>query len=459
MCDFNNEYETNIEYNYLNNQNETSEESSVQQTLPPRVGISKGRSLEKLIIPDSAFDQASKLSVGMQFENWNHANLVLLAYGQQIGFVWRIQDKYLDKNGEAAPYLKNVLYPIKKRWAKCFTFKEFNAGMFSTQRVESINAIIHKFMNSHSTLLKCFNGLQEMLASELQKAEYRDYLANLPFIIASSSAIRVFPKLVENLRSVLTDEVFSIQKTQIDVCFEYYSKLIPSDQYHMYNNINDFDTSVCLEDCTDKCQIALKSLISDVNLTNVIEIWEVKHMAVNTTSVNYVALFQDHSHICTCLLLTSEGLSRWYKKGVDLQKINALDKSANFVIDTGSESSLTFICEIHINEEDLLSNNSEVEHFINKRQIYGECAALGRKLASLASEFNLAHIAATLRGLIQEVKLSNNPVNKQDQEMIRNPLQVNAKGRPAKRLKSSGENSMGNRSINRSGDGYTLPSQ
>ncbi|EXX67552.1 hypothetical protein RirG_113300 [Rhizophagus irregularis DAOM 197198w] len=354
--------------------------------------------------------------------------------------------------------------------------------MFSTQRVESINAIIHKFMNSHSTLLKCFNGLQEMLASELQKAEYRDYLANLPFIIASSSAIRVFPKLVENLRSVLTDEVFSIQKTQIDVCFEYYSKLIPSDQYHMYNNINDFDTSVCLEDCTDKCQIALKSLISDVNLTNVIEIWEVKHMAVNTTSVNYVALFQDHSHICTCLLLTSEGLvchhffqvmlrtqkaqftfnllkSRWYKKGVDLQKINALDKSANFVIDTGSESSLTFICEIHINEEDLLSNNSEVEHFINKRQIYGECAALGRKLASLASEFNLAHIAATLRGLIQEVKLSNNPVNKQDQEMIRNPLQVNAKGRPAKRLKSSGENSMGNRSINRSGDGYTLPSQ
>lgn len=35
----------------------------------------------------------------MQFENWNHANLVLLAYGQQIRFVWRIQDKYLDKNG------------------------------------------------------------------------------------------------------------------------------------------------------------------------------------------------------------------------------------------------------------------------------------------------------------------------------------------------------------------------
>ncbi|CAB4427378.1 unnamed protein product [Rhizophagus irregularis] len=233
-------------------------------------------------------------------------------------------------------------------------------------------------MNSRSTLLRCFNGLQEMLASELQKAEYQDYLANLPFNIASSLAIHVFLKL-----------------------------------------INDFDTSVCLEDCTDKCQIALKSLISGINLTNVIEIWEVKHMAVNTMSVNYVALFQDHSHICTCLLLTNEGLvcrhffkvmlqiqkaqftfnllkSRWYKKGVDLQKINALDKSANFMIDTGSESSVTFMCGIHINEDDHLSNNSEVEHFINKRQIYGECAALGRKLASLAAKFNLTHIAATL---------------------------------------------------------------
>ena len=95
---------------------------------------------------------------------------------------------------------------------------------------------------------------------------------------------------------------------------------------------------------------------------------------------------------------------------------------------------------------------------IEKRQIYGECAALGRKLATLASEFNLTHVASTLRGLIQEVELSNtNPINIEDQEMICNPLQVNAKGRPAKRIKSSGENvSKGSKGklINRSGDGY-----
>ncbi|PKY54555.1 hypothetical protein RhiirA4_473427 [Rhizophagus irregularis] len=97
---------------------------------------------------------------------------------------------------EVAPYL------IKKRWTKCFTFK-IRFGLRSLMLeclLESINAIIHKFMNSRSTLLRCFNGLQEMLASELQKAEYQDYLANLPFNIASSLAIHVFLKLVENLR-------------------------------------------------------------------------------------------------------------------------------------------------------------------------------------------------------------------------------------------------------------------
>ena len=102
-------------------------------------------------------------------------------------------------------------------------------------------------------------------------------------------------------------------------------------------------------------QIALKTLISGINLVNIMEIWEVKYMAMNITSVNYVALFQDYSHICTCLLLTNEGLvchhffqvmlqtqnakfafnllkGQWYKKSVDLQEINALDDSLELIL-------------------------------------------------------------------------------------------------------------------------------
>ena len=130
------------------------------------------------------------------------------------------------------------------------------------------------------------------------------------------------------------------------------------------------------------------------------EIWEVKHMASNTTSVNYVALFQDHSHICTCLLLVSEGLicrhffqvmlrtqkakfaynllkSRWYKKSVNPQNINTLDNSSGVMINIGSESSVNFMCGVCNNGDDYINNDFEVERMIMKRQIYGECAALG----------------------------------------------------------------------------------
>ena len=87
---------------------------------------------------------------------------------------------------------------------------------------------------------------------------------------------------------------------------------------------SDCDTSVCLEDCTDKCQIALKSLISGINLANIMKIWEVKHMAVNITSVNYVVLSK-----FTFNLLKN----RWFKKDVDLQKINTLDNYSSNIMD------------------------------------------------------------------------------------------------------------------------------
>src|SRR5437016_4167670 len=61
---------------------------------PSREGISKKRLFEFFEIPERAFDHASNLCIGMQFESWDDANLVLLAYEKQIGFVWRIQDKY-----------------------------------------------------------------------------------------------------------------------------------------------------------------------------------------------------------------------------------------------------------------------------------------------------------------------------------------------------------------------------
>ncbi|PKC06303.1 hypothetical protein RhiirA5_419745 [Rhizophagus irregularis] len=48
----------------------------------------------------------------------------------------------LQKYDDAANYLHRYLYKCREAWALCFTHCAFNAGMQSTQRVESYNGII-----------------------------------------------------------------------------------------------------------------------------------------------------------------------------------------------------------------------------------------------------------------------------------------------------------------------------
>ncbi|RIB27775.1 hypothetical protein C2G38_2324276 [Gigaspora rosea] len=211
-------------------------------------------------------------------------------------------------------------------------------------------------------------------------------------------------------------------------------------------------------------------------------------MATNTISLNYVALLKDNSHICTCLLLVSDGLvcrhffqvmlqtktakfsldlikSRWYKRSVNMDKTNIIYNSVgihNIATNRRAENLvLTSISNIQNLNQDYSISNAEIENSIATRQIYGECAALGHKLASLAAEFRLTHIAATLQGLIQQIENASSNNTSQDQDIICNPLQASTKGRRAKRLKSlvenipkSSKNKMTSTNVC-SGDGYT----
>ncbi|CAG8552459.1 15349_t:CDS:2, partial [Cetraspora pellucida] len=371
--------------------------------------------------------------------------------------------------------------------------EEFNAGMSSTQQVESINVIVHKYVNSHSNLKEFFNGMQNMLTSELQKAKYQDYLESLPYRVGSSASSQVFPKLVEYLKSVLMNEIFQIQKAQIDICFEYNSLPISFEQFSIHDNVDAVDTIACIEDHSDRRQVALKSLIKHVDPNNIIGIWEVKHMGADTISMNCIVLLKDQSHVCTCLLLFSKGLvcrhffqvmlkaqkvkfaialikSRWYKNDVNSLKVNTLFDNCNvssseefFITDYVQTSFSTMNMIQVLRKDDLGGDYKEIEHKILKQQIYGECATLEQKLAALASEFSLTHISATLRGLIQQVEQTNSSsLNSLNSNTIQNPFQVNARGRPAKRIKSSTETNVAQHSQSktantktRSGDTYT----
>jgi len=146
--------------------------------------------------------------------------------------------------------------------------------------------------------------------------------------------------------------------------------------------------------------------------------------------------------------------NRWYKRNANIQNIYTIYDSFGIYEQSIIEStSTTFMNDIWNFRQDCSNQDFEFKHMIAKRQIYGECTALGWKLASLAVEFNLTHVAATLQGLIQQVKQSNtNFIDNQTQDMILNLLQANVKGRPTKRLKSCLENSS---KSSKSEDGYT----
>ncbi|CAG8538139.1 3986_t:CDS:2, partial [Funneliformis caledonium] len=381
----------------------------------------------------------SRLCVRMQFDHWNHANLVLLAYGQQTGFVWRIQDKYLDKNGgvykqsvkiECTCFI-NMCWPLKSpgpsitkmnlayyghtlnsetiKFANIYrqfpqNIIEFNADMSSTQRVESINAIVHKYV---ILIHHYWNALMvyKICSSLNFKKQNIGITCDLPFSIASFSAVRVFSKLVESFKEFLTDEVFHIQKAQID--------------------IDEFDTSACIEDSIDKSQVALKSLINHVNITNILEILKVKHMATNTSSTNYVALLM--LRIQTAKFAITLIKNQWYKKDINIQNINTIYD----------------LLGIYHQETNTATENSALNSIYKIQNLRQD--SLGRKLTTLAAEFNLTHVSATMWGLIEQVEQIeqlniNSTSDNRSQEIVQNLSQASAKGKPAKRLKSCVEN-------------------
>ena len=73
----------------------------------------------------------------------------------------------IEKFPNSSTYMRNTLYPIRQSWVRAFTSRSFTAGMQSTQRVESINQIVHKAISSSSTMAE----VVEFLDSRMQKED------------------------------------------------------------------------------------------------------------------------------------------------------------------------------------------------------------------------------------------------------------------------------------------------
>ena len=62
--------------------------------------------------------------------------------------------------------MHNTLYESKEAWAYCFTLRLFTGGIQSTQRVESLNGILHKAIESSMSLSEAYEKIEKRLDQE-----------------------------------------------------------------------------------------------------------------------------------------------------------------------------------------------------------------------------------------------------------------------------------------------------
>ena len=115
----------------------------------------------------------------------------------------------------AQKYLEHVLGTDVTSWALCFTHRSFNAGIQSTQRVESYNALIKQSVKSSTTLFELDTQIQLQLNKEEQFERWEQSNQNpsvgLPNIIS-----RYYDQIDIIIKKYLTPRVLKMQHQQMN---------------------------------------------------------------------------------------------------------------------------------------------------------------------------------------------------------------------------------------------------
>jgi hypothetical protein len=138
---------------------------------------------------------------------------------------WSImQDKWedwLQKYPKAIKYITRTLYSTRELWAAAFTKHHFTAGLQSTSRVESCNALVKKFVSSRYTLVQLHAGLQEVMEEEKQRVRYEDWVEMLPQAQQDGLSTGVFQEIDCVLAKYLTPPILKMQRSCINRSFYY----------------------------------------------------------------------------------------------------------------------------------------------------------------------------------------------------------------------------------------------
>uniref|UniRef100_U9UEG6 SWIM-type domain-containing protein n=1 Tax=Rhizophagus irregularis (strain DAOM 181602 / DAOM 197198 / MUCL 43194) TaxID=747089 RepID=U9UEG6_RHIID len=103
----------------------------------------------------------------------------------------------------------------------------------------------------------------------------------------------------------LTPLILSLQRFQISQSFTYEGQLISCS---FDNSPSDTPDDNFVEDIVDEPQVMLKSILNDMDTSNIVETWKIRRVGGISQKENLVVLFNDGSHICTCLETITKGI-------------------------------------------------------------------------------------------------------------------------------------------------------
>ena len=118
-------------------------------------------------------------------------------------------------------YMTKTLYANRISWAKCYTPFHFNAGIQSTQSVESFNGIIKKALNSASTLCDVEKAIDKRHEQESQYCKLVDLKSQQTTVGLPHLSSQFFSNVDTVLVHFLTPLILSWQRFQISQSFTY----------------------------------------------------------------------------------------------------------------------------------------------------------------------------------------------------------------------------------------------
>ena len=118
----------------------------------------------------------------------------------------------LQEYTDAANYLQRQLYPCREAWVLCFTHRAFNAGIQSTQRVESYNGIIKNNVNGSSSLMELERTIERLLEKESKYMKLNETIGKLPVSKEEDYHNHYFKDVDISYQHFLTSVILKLQQ-------------------------------------------------------------------------------------------------------------------------------------------------------------------------------------------------------------------------------------------------------